>query len=140
MKYSISLRKAIFINSIGKYSRIILSLIVNAILARLLSAEDYGIVAVVTVFSTFFTTLSDMGFGTAIVQNKNLDEEDIDNIYSFTVYVAIALMLLFMLLSFPIASFYNNIVYEPLSLMLSISLLFNALNINSACKLWGVAI
>ncbi|HFU3803096.1 TPA: oligosaccharide flippase family protein, partial [Streptococcus suis] len=57
------MKKAAIINASGKYSKVILSLIVNAILARILSAEDYGIVAIITVFSTFFTTFSDMGFG-----------------------------------------------------------------------------
>ena len=48
------IKKAALINAAGKYSKIFLSLIVNAVLARILSAEDYGVVAVITVFSTFF--------------------------------------------------------------------------------------
>ena len=74
------IKKAALINAAGKYSKIFLSLIVNAVLARILSAEDYGVVAVITVFSTFFTTFSDMGFGPAIIQNKDLTEDDINNI------------------------------------------------------------
>lgn len=124
----ISIKKAALINGAGKYSKIFLSILVNAILARLLSPADYGIVAVITVFSTFFTTLSDMGFGVAIVQNKALTKRDIDNIYSFTVYVSFALMLIFIVFSFPIAKFYNNSVYIPLGFLLSISLLFDAMN------------
>lgn len=123
-----NIRKAALINAVGKYAKIILTVIVTAILARILSASDYGIVAVITVFSTFFTTLSDMGFGPAIIQNKDLTDKDIDNIYSFTVYISVALMILFALFSIPIAMFYNNRVYIPLGQMLSVSLLFNALN------------
>lgn len=122
------IKKAAFINAIGKYSKIFLSLIVNAILARILSAEDYGVVAVITVFSTFFTTFSDMGFGPAIIQNKDLSSEDIDNIYSFTVYISIFLMIVFAICAFPIAMFYGDKVYISLGQMLSVSLLFNALN------------
>ncbi len=128
MAKTMSLKKAALINGIGKYSRILFSIIVNAILARILSPADYGIVAVLTVFSTFFSTLSDMGFGVAIVQNKELTQDDIDNIYSFTVYISFSLMIIFSILSFPIASFYNNNVYIPLSMLLSISLLFDAMN------------
>lgn len=123
-----NIRKAALINAVGKYAKILLTVIVTAILARILSASDYGIVAVITVFSTFFTTLSDMGFGPAIIQNKDLTDKDIDNIYSFTVYISVALMILFALFSIPIAMFYNNRVYIPLGQMLSVSLLFNALN------------
>ena len=94
------MKKAALINASGKYSKVLLSVIVNAVLARILSADDYGIVAIITVFSTFFATFSDMGFGPAIIQNKDLTKEDISNIYSFTVYISFALMLLFAICSF----------------------------------------
>lgn len=128
MAKTMSLKKAALINGTGKYSRILFSIIVNAILARILSPSDYGIVAVLTVFSTFFSTLSDMGFGVAIVQNKKLTQSNINDIFSFTVYISFGLMFIFSIMSFPIARFYNNSVYVPLSLLLSISLLFDAMN------------
>lgn len=123
-----TIKKAAFINAIAKYSKIFLSLIVSAILARLLTPEDYGIVAVIMVFTTFFITISDMGFGAAVVQNKELSQNDINNIYSFTVYISLFLMLVFAVCSFPIALFYKDKVYIKLGLLLSISLVFNALN------------
>lgn len=122
------MRKAALINASGKYSKVLLSILVNAVLARILSADDYGIVAIITVFSTFFTTFSDMGFGAAIIQKKELKRDDINNIYSFTVYISFVLMIIFALLSYPIANFYNNKVYVKLGQLLSISLLFNSLN------------
>lgn len=128
MSKEISVKRAAMVNAAGKYSKVLLSLVVNAFLARLLSAEDYGIVAVITVFSTFFTTFSDMGFGPAIIQNKHLTQEDIDSIYTLTVYVSIILMVFFAICSFPIAAFYGDRVYISLGQMLSISLLFNAMN------------
>lgn len=123
-----TLKKAAFINACGKYSKVLLTLIVNAILARILSATDYGIVAIITVFSTFFTTFSDMGFGVAVIQNKKLSKYDIDNIFSFTIYMSIILMLIFAGCSKFIAEFYKNPVYVPLGILLSISLLFNSAN------------
>lgn len=123
-----NIKKASFINAIGKFSTIFLNLAVNAVLARILSAEDYGVVAVITVFSTFFTTFSDMGFGAAIIQKKELTPEDVNNIFSFTGYVAAILAVLFLLLAYPISLFYNNSAYISLGAMLSISLFFNALN------------
>ena len=123
-----NLKKAALINAIGKYSVVIMQLIVTAILSRILSAEDYGVIAVVTVFSTFFSTLSNMGFGTAIIQKKELTQEDINNIYSFTVYLSLLLTFIFALFSFVIAWFYKDDLYIPVTMMLSISLFFNAMN------------
>lgn len=123
-----SLKKAAVINAAGKYSKILLQIIVEVILARLLTPYDYGIVAVVTVFTTFFTTLADMGLGAAIIQIKSLTKKDIDDIYSFTVYLSVGLMIIFALLAYWIASFYHNHVYVGIGQLLSIALLFNGLN------------
>lgn len=128
MSNQYSVKKAALINAMGKYSKVVIALIINAILARILSAEDYGIVAVITVFSTLFTTISDMGFGTAVIQNKDLDKDDIDNIFSFSVLIALVLMLIFVICSYPISLFYEDRIYISLGLMLSVSLFFNALN------------
>ncbi|MCL5457520.1 lipopolysaccharide biosynthesis protein [Loigolactobacillus coryniformis] len=123
-----NLKKAAFINALGKYSKIFLTIVVNAILARLLTPNDYGIVAVITVFSTFFTTFSDMGFSTAIIQKKDLKKYDIDHIFSLTVYISFFLAIVFAFLSYPLSLFYNNHAYFSLGLLLSISLFFDALS------------
>lgn len=123
-----SLKKAAIINAAGKYSKILLQIIVEVILARLLTPYDYGIVAVVTVFTTFFTTLADMGLGAAIIQIKSLTKKDINDLYSFTVYLSLALMIIFAIFSNWIASFYHNSVYVGIGQLLSIALLFNGLN------------
>lgn len=123
-----SVKRAALINAAGKYSKVLIAIIINSILARILSADDYGVVAVITVFSTFFATFSDMGFGPAIIQNKNLTTKDIDNIYSFTVYLSFILMILFIGSSYPISIFYENKAYIWLGILLSFSLLFDSLN------------
>lgn len=128
MGTGMGIKKATLINSLGKYSKVILSVIVNAILARILSPDDYGIVAVITVFSTLFMTLSDMGFGAAIVQCKELSQKDIDSIYSLTVYIALFLSIGFVVLAFPISWFYKNEAYIYLGILLSIAVFFNAVN------------
>lgn len=123
-----SIKKAAMINATSKYLQIIFQLLFTAILSRILSPEDYGIVAVITVFTTFFSTFADMGFGTAVIQNKELQEDDISSIFSFTVYISIVLSICFALFSFGIAAFYGNSVYIPLGVLLSFSVFLNALN------------
>lgn len=122
------IKKAALINAAGKYLKVILSVIINAVLARILSADDYGIVAIITVFSTLFATLSDIGFGAAIVQRKDLTDEDINQVYSLSVYVSVVLAVAFIIISYPIAWFYGNDVFISLGIILSISVFFNALN------------
>lgn len=128
MGETVSLKKATIINAAAKYSNVIFQLIATAILARILSPEDYGIVAVVTVFSTFFKLFADMGFSAGVIQNKELTENDVNHIFSCTVYIGIALMITFCLISFPISWFYNNPIYIRLGAILALSLLFQSMN------------
>lgn len=123
-----SLKKATIINAIGKYSKVLLGIIVEVVLARLLTPHDYGIVAVITVFTTFFMVLSDMGLGTAVIQRKDLTKYDIDQLYTFSVYIAFILAIVFYIFSFVISSFYENVIYIRIGHLLSISLFFNTLN------------
>ena len=123
-----SMKKAVIINASGKYSTVILQLIVNAILARIISPDDFGVVAIITVFSTFFMMMSDMGFSTAIIQRKDLTDDEVNNIFSFTVATGLVLAALFSCLGYFIAGFYQDEVFVPLGYLLSISLFFNTIN------------
>ena len=51
-----------------------------------------------------------------------------NNIFSFTCYVAVILAILFILFSIPLSIFYKNDVYIPIGAILSISLFFNTIN------------
>ena len=123
-----NLKRAAIINGVARFSKIFIQIIVNAILARILLPEAFGVVAVITVFTTFFNTFADMGFGAAIIQHKDLTEDDIDSIYSVTLYIGLLLAIAFCILSLPIALFYDNSVYLKIGPMLSLSLLFNTFN------------
>lgn len=123
-----SIKKSVGIIAAAKYSNAIFTLFANVILARLLSAEDYGIVGIVTVFITFFQLIADMGLGTGVIQNKSLSQADIENVFSFTFYVSAFLSILLCLASFLISYLFENGVYIYICLLLSISVFFYTYN------------
>lgn len=126
---NISIKKATLINFISKYSNIVIQLLINSILARLLTPDDYGIVAIITVFIGFFTMIADMGIGPAIIQNKDLNKKEISDIFIFTIFIAIVISIGFTLFSIPLSRIYSNKVYIYLGMILSIGIFFNVLNI-----------
>ncbi|MCR5703801.1 MAG: lipopolysaccharide biosynthesis protein [Eubacterium sp.] len=132
---SMSIKKAAMINMVAKYSNVIIGLIFSALIARILSPKDYGIVAIVTVFTTFFTIFTDMGIGSAIVQNKTLTTKDENSIFMFSAALGLTLAVFFSILGFPIALLYHNNVYRKIFPLLSLSLLFNTLNMVPNAKL-----
>jgi PST family polysaccharide transporter len=124
-----SIKKAALINAASKYTVIFINMVFSAILARILTPEDYGIVAIIGVFITFFNVLSDVGLGTAVIQFKDLTGDDFNHLFTFSFYLAILLGGVFSILSIPVSVFYKNGVYIPVCVFLSISIVFNTLNV-----------
>src|SRR5699024_934904 len=95
-------KKGIFYSALGKYSNVVIQLLVTAVLSRILTPEEYGIVAVVNVFLIFFQMLADFGIGPAIIQNKTLSKQEINSIFGFSLYLALFLGIVFVFLGYPI--------------------------------------
>ena len=123
---NMSVKKATIINGAGRYVNILFSLGVNVVLSRLLTPEEYGIVAVVTIFTTFFSLFADMGFGSAYIENRELTKEDRDSLFSFMCYVGFGLFLLFFGIAYFIAWFYKSDVYIYISWLLGFNLFLTA--------------
>lgn len=70
--------------------------VVSLVLARLLLPEDYGIVALVTVFITICDKVVVGGFSTALIQKKDADNVDFSTVLYFSLGIAaVAYTLLF---------------------------------------------
>ncbi|WP_276965035.1 lipopolysaccharide biosynthesis protein [Bacteroides graminisolvens] len=119
----------VFYTAVAKYSGIVISLAVTAVLSRLLSPDDFGIVAIATVIISFFSIFTDMGIGAAVIQHKELTPKDLSSLYSFTLWSGISISLLFFMASWPIAAWYNSPILRTLCQLLSINLLFASANI-----------
>lgn len=113
--------------AVSKYSGIFIGLIINAVLARLLSPDDYGVIGLATVFSVFFGLFSSMGIAPAVIQNQDLSQKDIADIFGFTFWLGIVLGGLFFLSSGWIADFYDNQILKSVCQWLSLSLFLGTL-------------
>ena len=114
----------VFYTALAKYSGVLISLVVAGILARLLSPDDFGIVAVATVIIAFFNLLTDMGVSPAIVQHKSLTKDDLSDIFSFTIWTGIGISILFFASSWIIADYYQSDTLRILCQLLSVNLFF----------------
>lgn len=114
----------VFYTALAKYSGIVISLVVAGVLARLLTPDDFGIVAIATVIIAFFSIFTDMGISPAIVQNKALTEKDLSDIFSFTLWMGAGLSVLFFAASWPIAAYYESPILRTLCQLLCVNLFF----------------
>ncbi|NWF90111.1 MAG: lipopolysaccharide biosynthesis protein [Ignavibacteriaceae bacterium] len=124
-----NIRSGVFYTAISKYSNIAASIIISAVLARLLTPSEFGVVAIIIVFISFFNLLSSFGIGSAVVQNKSLSDEDISSIFTFSILFGFILAVIFFFISPIIASFYNQPVLANLSRLMSLTIFFNSLQI-----------
>lgn len=124
-----ALKRGFLFTAMGKFSNIIILLGINAVLSRLLSPKDYGIIAMMQVFITFFQLLVEAGMGPAIIQNKKISERDISSLFNFSILFSIFLALSFGLFGNFIAYFYHNKVFIVLCWIQSIAVFIGGLNV-----------
>ena len=65
--------------------------IVSVVLARVLAPEAYGIVALLTVFTTILQVFVDSGLGNALIQKKDTDDTDFSTVFYANVIFCIIL-------------------------------------------------
>lgn len=103
--------------------------IVKLILARLLFPEDFGVIGMATVFTSFIQVLNDAGMGMAIIQKKQLTNKHLNTVFWTNVVWSLFLYLLLSFVVAPIAaSFYEQPILVKVIPFLSLSILTRALN------------
>ncbi|GMA70530.1 hypothetical protein GCM10025879_17760 [Leuconostoc litchii] len=113
--------------AIGRYSNVLISILVDIFLSRILSPADYGIVAVLTVVLALFQLFSDAGIGAAVIQHEKITSNDLRILFTFSFIIAIFLAIIFGLIGLPLSMFYHYTVYSKLTWFLSLAVGFYAL-------------
>lgn len=86
----------------------LVSTVVSIILARILMPEDYGIIALVTIFITICDVFISSGFGNALIQKANADEVDFSSVFYASLAISAVLYLVLFFTAPLLAGFYEN--------------------------------
>lgn len=110
-------------NLFWKFSERILAqlvtFVVSIILARMLEPDHYGTIAIVTIFITIANVFVSNGFGSALIQKKNVDRLDYSSVLFFNVFFSIVLYLILFVSAPLISGFYGD-GYEILTPVLRV--------------------
>lgn len=104
-----------------------ISFIVSIILARVLTTEEYGIIALVSVFVTILQVFVNGGFPNALIQKKNADDVDFSTVFYFNLFFCTAVYFLLYLSAPFIASFYNEEILVSVIRILGLKLIIYGL-------------
>jgi O-antigen/teichoic acid export membrane protein len=99
--------------------------IVSIVLARILSPNDYGTVALMTVFITILQVFVDSGLGSALIQKTNADNLDFSTVFYTNIVFCILLYGLLFFVSPLIAAFYKNPDLAPMIRLLGLTLIIS---------------
>ena len=87
----------------------IVKFIVSIVLARILAPEAYGVIALITVFTTILQVFVDSGLGSALVQKKDADDLDFSTVFYTNIIVCLVLYLVVFISAPIIANIYNDV-------------------------------
>ena len=107
--------------------RAMLQIVQVAILARLLTPEDFGLMAIVLALMAFLQIFADAGVSNAIIHYQDISREQLSSLYWLNVSVAILLAVLLMGTSLWLVSWYQQPLLQPLFSIATASMVAGAL-------------
>jgi len=116
-------------SGIAQTMRMCLMFAISIILARLLNPSDFGLLAMVMVFSGFAQLFSEMGLGAALIQKLDLDDRHLNSVFWVNIITGLALTAIFILLAPVIASFYNEPGLRILTIVISANFAIGSLKV-----------
>lgn len=85
-----------------------IAFITSLILARMLAPTDYGVIAIVAVFTNLAAVFINSGFGSALIQKKDADDRDFSTMFFCSQGCALLIYLVLFFCSPLVAAFYKN--------------------------------
>lgn len=108
----------------------IVTFVVSVVLARILTTDEYGLITLVTIFITFANCIVVNGFGSSLIQKKEVDNVDFSTVLYFQIGAALIIYFILFISAPLIASFFGE-GYEllvPVLRVLGIRIPLTAIN------------
>ncbi|MFC1639647.1 lipopolysaccharide biosynthesis protein [Gemmatimonadota bacterium] len=99
------------------------------IVIRLLSPGDYGLMSMAGVFIAFLSMISEMGLGTAIVQRRDLGDNDLRAIFGFAILVTLVICCILIISAPAVSRFYGEPELVPILRVLSLIFVFSVFSV-----------
>lgn len=115
-------------NYMGALVRVLSQLVIGIVLARLLGPEPFGLVAIAWVVVGFGGLIADLGFGSALVQRKDIHERDVRFVFTLLVGMGTLLFLGVVATAPLIAAFFRRPDAVPVLRALAVLFIFQAMS------------
>ena len=128
--------KGLFWGGMNNGIQQLLGLVFGIILGRLLSPTDYGLIAMITIFSLIATALQNSGFSTALVNQKEPKASDYNAVFWFNILMGGGIYLILFFSAPLIAAYYDEPRLVALCRYAFVGLLFSCSGVAQAAYLF----
>ena len=91
-----------------------MTFLIQIVLARILSPEDFGIIGIATVFMTLANTIIETSFSSAIIQRNSLNQKLTSSVFYANLFLSLAVYAVLFFTAPAIAAFYDVSVLIPI--------------------------
>lgn len=123
------IKSSVIWSAIDKIAYSGMQLIINLVLARLILPEEYGLVAMISIFIAIGQTFIDSGFSQSLIHKQNRTTIDYSTVFYFNIGVATLFYLIIFSIAPLIAKFYNNEIFIPLTRFVALNLIISSFSI-----------
>ncbi|WP_297678119.1 lipopolysaccharide biosynthesis protein [uncultured Bacteroides sp.] len=106
-----------------------ITFLIGLILARLLTPEEYGVMAMIAVFIAVSNSIIDSGFSNALIRKVHIERIDYNTVFYFNIVVSIFLYVSLFWASPAISAFFKEPILIDIMRVIGFVLLINALAI-----------
>ena len=106
-----------------------ITFLVGLILARLLTPEEYGVMAMIAIFIAVSNSIIDSGFSNALIRKVHINRIDYNTVFYFNIVVSIVLYISLFLASPAISVFFKEPILMEVMRIIGFILIINALSI-----------
>lgn len=116
-------------SAVSQGGKQISQIVVTMILARLLSPEDFGLVAMATVFTNFALIFGELGLSSALIQKQDIDDRHLSSAFWLNLIGGACLTVFFIIAAPFIAAFYHKPQLQPLLIVMSLNFILTSFTI-----------
>ena len=127
--------KGLFWGGMNNGMQQLIGLVIGIILGRLLTPDDYGMIAMISIFSLIANELQSSGFKTALVNQPHPTHEDYNAVFWFNVMAGAVIYVILFFCAPLIADYYHQPALVPLCRYAFLSFVFSSFGIAQSAYL-----
>jgi teichuronic acid exporter len=116
-------------NIIANFGFYFISFFLSIILARLLDPSEFGLLGMLSIFTSVALVFINSGLSTAIIRTKEATPDDYSTVFYFNIFISTCFYILLFFFAPYIAIFYNEPELVPLTRLISLVFFLNSFGI-----------